>query len=497
MAPRRQQDNLDQVSDTLKPESALRAELRDLLLDRVALFELADRVGVPHRGVRFFSRDLSDPAADLRVFLDQNRGQTLESPWWVSSQDRGVGLDRWSPARELRTRDRESWRMGERFPGGFIIEAALDTARRVRVFWRRPVSSADVRLSELWDISLSEARAGGEVARRRIHLALSPPPGLGGSVEDDVRAQALKLLEVFKAPGEGWFDFFVDGERVFVADGQVDIEPWFAAQAFQDDSAPSRCLGMIHLLDPRTFLPQPGTLVLSIPEDTGGGGWRAPGAEGGAWNESGVVLAIRADGDVFESALTALGRLCEAISAEGSAEVSAPYLRDLACSPWVHGGHFHCNFLEEEFVPSGFPLEAPELSSILEALSDQGTCFSIDGRLFRSAAFERGSADLAQDVSVRLDVLGDRSWLVRTGCISRFVRGIAEPGGRELRAQCAGRVLTIESVAPDFSGGALLVLESGGEWIPHAVSSVLSPRLKWRVGIGDRVHRGQLLARVE
>ena len=498
MAPRRQQDNLERVSQKWNPDSsALRSELRERLQDRVALFEFADRLGIAHRGVRFFSGDHGDPAAELQAHLDQNRGQTLDSPWWVSSQDRNAGLDRWSPARELRSRDREAWRLGARFQGGFVVESALDTARRVRVFWRRPALNAQVQLSALWDVSLSEARAGPELVQRRVHLAFSPVPGLDSAVTERLLSDALRLLEGLKAHGEGAVDFFVDGERTFLADAQADIDPWFSGVVFSPEPSLVRCMGMVHVLDSRTFLPQAGHLQVSAQGAGSERIWLAPGVDQGAWIESGVVVAVRAVGETFESALMELRRECGTISVSGSAEVSVTTLRELAASPWVCGGYFHFKFLEEEFIPVGNPLEPLDAARILASLSHEGDCFSIDGRLFRVGASEAGRGSPAHGEEVRMERLGEDAWLVRVRDISRFVRRVAQPGARELRAQCAGRVLSLENTVRDFDGGALLILETGGVRIPHSVNSVLAPRLTWVVTSGERVHRGQLLARVD
>ena len=498
MAPRRQQDNLARVSQKWNPDSTPpRSELRERLQDRVALFEFADRLGIAHRGVRFFPAGQGEPAAELQAFLDQNRGQTQDSPWWVSSQDRSAGLDRWSPARELQLRDRESWRLGARFSGGFIVELALDTARRIRTFWRRPAFSSKIQLSEPWDVSLSEARAGPEVLPRRVHLAFSPSPGMDPSAKARVLSEVARMLEGLGAVGEGSVDFFVDGERVFLADAQLDIEPFFSGVAFAPDGSLIQCLGLVHALAPRTFLPQPGRIQVDLSAGGSDPVWIASGGDQGSEIVSGVVLAIPASGESVETALCELRRKCGLISVRGSAEASLPYLRELTETPWVCGGYFHFKFLEEECTWAGSTLETRDVSQILAMLSGEGDCFSIDGRLFRIGDSVTGRNTQEAGHGVGIERLGEGAWLARNGNISRFVRRVDEPDARELRAQSAGRVFAIESAARDFGGGALLILESGGVRIPHVVNSVLATRLKWRVAPGEQVHRGQLLARVE
>ena len=466
-----------------------RSELQDRLQDRVALFELADRLGVPHRGFRFFSAG-PDGAAELFRFLDQGRGQAIESPWWVSSQDAREGLDRWCPPRELQQRDRESWRLAERVLGGLVLETAIEGARRILLPWRWHGEGGTFEFGRAWDVSLSEGMGPFGPVLRRLHLATSPPPSLESDALEEMKARSVQLLKALAARGEGSFEFFVDGVRVFLAGGNAGTAWGMEAGS---ESSEVEVLGWVHPMDAASGLPQPG--VLRVLE--GGDTVRTPPeCRPGNWIAKGPLLVLAGRGACLEEAVGQLLEELHQVRVQGGMQSSASYLRELCASPWIREGLFHFRYLEEEFVPRGRELSEEELQAVLGLLRHEepnltGESVVIDGRLRRV-----GMVDESAPGDGWVEKLGSGVWMVSIDDISRVVR-LREPGARrELRALSAGTVLDIQQGVLEWNGGVVLALESMGAWIPHGVSSALAPALQWLVTPGQCVHRGQVLARL-
>ncbi len=453
------------------------------------MFEVADRLGVPHRGFRSFPAGKTG-ADDLLRLLDQGRGQAIESPWWVSSRNAQEGLDRWCPPRDIAERDRESWRLSERFPGGFVLEAALEGARRLKVPWRRPNGVSEFELGRIFDVSLSEGTGPFGPLFRRTHLAVSPPPSLSLEVLQKLKSWAIKVLEDLAARGEGSLDFFVDGERAFLAEGDggahLGLEPWV-------ERSGTEVVGWVHPMDPHTGLPQPGMLrILQYPE----GALIFPGCAEGAWVGGGPLLALKGAGDGLPLALLGLLVELDAVRVQGGLQASIPYLREVCASPWVQEGLFYFRYLEDEFVPDVQPLAEDRSSALLEHLLQVepallGEQVVIDGQVRVVRTSGRGESALGQ-----VEKLGHGAWMVSQGDITRLVRVFEGGGGRTLRALCAGRALDVQQGVPAWNGGSVVALDSGSSWVPHGVASLLASALQWQVSPGQCVHRGQVLARL-
>ena len=474
-----------------------RSELQERLENRIALFELADQCGVPHRRLQVFRQDETHL---LRRFLDQHRGANWESPLWLTTEVASSGFDRWSPPRERGVRDRELALLELATGHGFLVEATLEGARRYRLAWRL-LSAGAFEFALPWDVSLSEGSCALGPVPWRTHFAVCPPSNQLADITPELERLSLQILTEVGATGEGTFDFWVEGGRTFLADA------WSGPLAdsplpYEFELAETWSFaGFVWAMDELTAIPQPGvTRKCEVgEEDLPGWSWRKlPQPE--SHSDLGPLAVCIGRSSQFETGMEECGRLLRGLKIHGGLHAGSGYLKEILAHEWIRDGIFHIRLLEEDWISHKVPLSRTKLNSLISKVIDRdefdtSRSYIVDGKRLSAPV---GATFFSSDLST-VEPLGDECWRVSVGDLTRLVRK-STPGApigsglrRELRAATSGKVEKRAESLMDWDGAHVCFVRSAGALLPHAVPREWTSRFRWLVTPGDWVLAGQLL----
>ncbi len=385
-------------------------------------------------------------------------------------------------------------------------------------------------------------------------ITFCPAESLDAGALATMREWTRKLAEASAFVGVGAFEFVVDGARAYLVDRvpglTSDIGAWetvdhvraadWQLAALETSWAPSPmeaktgtpqvAISMNIVAEhPIIHLPQPG-LVLETSDRWiwRGGGTSAEftlAAEQGQ-PASGLIGTLVASAPETRRAATLLRGILEETWIAGQVQTNERFLHEIMNHPWVREGIFHCDFVDEEFLPAIRPPAplARVFAAIAETLDQpepelrgSGTGWVVGDQKCPSAGLEpiawvtppsikeahglkslSGMLTLPDGRRVRVLAypMARGRWIIRVGLWSLQVRRL-RPGASRMRSLVPGTIHSIlyrEGVAIPAHSHALIV-ESGGTLVAHAFPREAKVD-RWRVRAGDAVQAGDELAEV-